>query len=201
MPEIVFLGNGSSYSEAVFDQLIYRGLVPVSAAIPFYGKSVEQNKATGFVIDSPDLPFVIKLRNFGCNIIWAPANGQKTLFDELQSTKYDYLIIACWPYLLKPSLYCLVKHRALNLHPSLLPLFPGPDPVSDQLKSGDERFGATIHQLDEFYDQGPILLQARFKQEKKDGLSVANIEKEIGTLAGDIVVDFVLNESEALYLL
>ncbi|MFT7671738.1 MAG: methionyl-tRNA formyltransferase [Gammaproteobacteria bacterium] len=198
MTIIIFFGNGSSYSEAVFDQLIFRDLVPITAAIPFYGKSIDQNHNTGIVLDSPDLPFVTKLRYYGCKVIWAPAHDNEALFDELQSTLYDYLIVACWPYLLKPILYRLVKRRALNLHPSLLPLFPGPDPIGEQLKSAAKISGVTIHQLNECFDQGPVLLQARYNPDKGN-FSLPMVEKEAGTLAGDLVVDFIKNESGALY--
>jgi methionyl-tRNA formyltransferase len=196
MSKVVFLGNGSGYSQSVFDQLISRDLVPVTAAIPFYGKAVEEYNNSRFVIDRPELPFVTKLRDFGCKILWAPANDNETLFDELQSTEYDYLIVACWPYLLKSIQYCLVKHRALNLHPSLLPQFPGADPIGEQLRSDNKKLGVTIHQLDEYFDHGPILLQARYKPDKT-GASLSILEKEIGILASDLVVDFIKNESGA----
>ena len=49
----------------------------------------------------------------------------------------------------------------VNVHPSLLPRFPGGHPVEDQLAAGVTESGATVHLVDEGVDSGPILAQER----------------------------------------
>jgi phosphoribosylglycinamide formyltransferase 1 len=49
----------------------------------------------------------------------------------------------------------------VNVHPSLLPAFPGAHAVEDQLKAGVAETGATVHLVDEGVDSGPILAQER----------------------------------------
>jgi phosphoribosylglycinamide formyltransferase 1 len=51
--------------------------------------------------------------------------------------------------------------RVINVHPSLLPDFPGAHAVADQLAAGVRESGVTVHVVDEGIDSGPILLQER----------------------------------------
>ena len=50
-----------------------------------------------------------------------------------------------------------IPDRIVNVHPSLLPAFPGAHPVEDQLAAGVRESGATVHLVDEGVDSGPIL--------------------------------------------
>ena len=56
-----------------------------------------------------------------------------------------------------------VRRAALNLHPSLLPRYRGPDPVGRQLEVDDRHFGVTLHLLDNRFDRGDIVSQAEFE--------------------------------------
>jgi phosphoribosylglycinamide formyltransferase-1 len=51
-------------------------------------------------------------------------------------------------------------HRVLNIHPSLLPAFPGLDAQRQALEHGVKITGCTVHLVDEFLDSGPILMQS-----------------------------------------
>jgi formyltetrahydrofolate-dependent phosphoribosylglycinamide formyltransferase len=54
------------------------------------------------------------------------------------------------------------KGRILNIHPSLLPKWPGAHAIKDAYESGERRFGATVHYIDEDVDTGPIVAQESF---------------------------------------
>ncbi len=64
-----------------------------------------------------------------------------------------------WMYILSPWFIAQWKNRILNVHPSLLPKFPGGQAHDDVLAAGDKKSGMTIHLMDEGVDTGPILIQ------------------------------------------
>ena len=63
--------------------------------------------------------------------------------------------------LLSPSFVERFRNRIINVHPALLPSFPGLDAVGQALEHGVRITGVTVHFVDEGVDSGPIILQAR----------------------------------------
>ncbi len=76
--------------------------------------------------------------------------------------KYGVELVALAGYmrLLSPYLVRRYRNRILNIHPSLLPAFPGTSSVEDALAYGVKVTGCTVHFVDEGLDTGPIILQA-----------------------------------------
>lgn len=70
-------------------------------------------------------------------------------------------VIACmgWMFILSPWFVQTWHNRILNIHPALLPLFPGADAISDALEAGATETGMTIHLIDEGVDTGAVLVQ------------------------------------------
>jgi len=71
------------------------------------------------------------------------------------------VVLAGFMQLLTPAFLQRFPDRIVNVHPSLLPDFPGAHPVEDQLAAGVRESGATVHLVDEGVDSGPILAQER----------------------------------------
>jgi phosphoribosylglycinamide formyltransferase-1 len=71
------------------------------------------------------------------------------------------VVLAGYMHLLTSSFLDRFPGAVVNVHPSLLPLFPGAHAVEDQLAAGIEESGATVHLVDEGADSGPILAQER----------------------------------------
>lgn len=71
----------------------------------------------------------------------------------------DFLFVACFPFRLPKELLKWPTQAAINLHPSLLPTYRGPDPLFWQLHHGETKTGISLHLLVEALDAGPILLQ------------------------------------------
>jgi phosphoribosylglycinamide formyltransferase 1 len=69
-------------------------------------------------------------------------------------------------HLLTPAF--LERYRAINVHPSLLPAFPGVDAVGQALAAGASVTGVTVHFLDEGIDSGPVILQEEVSIEPAD---------------------------------
>jgi len=60
--------------------------------------------------------------------------------------------------------------RIVNVHPSLLPAFPGAHPIDDALAAGVETTGVTVHVVDEGLDTGPVLRQEAIPVEPRESL-------------------------------
>ena len=69
----------------------------------------------------------------------------------------EVVVCAGYMHLLAPSF--LERFPAINVHPSLLPAFPGMDAVAQALAAGATETGVTVHFLDEGIDSGPVILQ------------------------------------------
>ena len=77
--------------------------------------------------------------------------------------EHGVTLVACagYMYLLTPAFLARFPQRILNIHPALLPAFPGRTPVEDVLAAGAAETGVTVHWVDEGVDSGPIIAQER----------------------------------------
>ena len=84
----------------------------------------------------------------------------KLLIDELRTHEVDLVCLAGFMRLLSANFVRAFPNRVLNIHPSLLPAFPGLDAQRQALEHGVKITGCTVHFVDEFLDSGPIVVQA-----------------------------------------
>src|SRR5262249_22230857 len=82
--------------------------------------------------------------------------------------KVDLVCLAGYMRLLSPYFVAAFPNRILNIHPSLLPSFPGLESQRQALDYGVKFAGCTVHFVDENLDAGPIILQAVVPVEDKD---------------------------------
>jgi phosphoribosylglycinamide formyltransferase-1 len=71
----------------------------------------------------------------------------------------DLVVLAGYMQLLSPAFVGRFRHRIVNIHPALLPAFPGLDAIGQALEAGVETTGVTVHFVDEGVDTGPTILQ------------------------------------------
>jgi len=71
----------------------------------------------------------------------------------------DLVVLAGYMHILTKPFLARFPGRIVNVHPSLLPAFPGANPIEDALAAGVETTGVTVHLVDEGVDTGPILVQ------------------------------------------
>ena len=83
----------------------------------------------------------------------------RALLSLLEEKRIDYVALAGFMRILGPEFVRAFEGRMLNIHPSLLPAFPGSHAVQDALDAGVERTGVTIHFVDEQVDHGPVVAQ------------------------------------------
>src|SRR5688572_654917 len=81
------------------------------------------------------------------------------LVEALREHQIELVCLAGFMRILSPGFVRAFENRILNIHPALLPSFPGARAVSDALTWGAKVTGATVHLVDEEVDHGPIVLQ------------------------------------------
>jgi phosphoribosylglycinamide formyltransferase 1 len=77
----------------------------------------------------------------------------------LEQRRVDLIVLAGYMELLSPEFVRRFRNRIVNVHPALLPSFPGLDAVGQALREGVKVTGVTVHFVDEGVDSGPIILQ------------------------------------------
>jgi phosphoribosylglycinamide formyltransferase-1 len=92
----------------------------------------------------------------------------KLVIAALEEKKIDLVCLAGYMRLLSPQFVAAFRGRILNIHPSLLPAFPGLESQRQALEHGAKFAGCTVHFVDENLDAGPIVLQAVVPIEDRD---------------------------------
>ena len=92
----------------------------------------------------------------------------KLVVTALQEKKVDLVCLAGYMRLLSPHFVAAFPSQILNIHPSLLPSFPGLESQRQALEHGAKFSGCTVHFVDENLDAGPIVMQACVPIEDSD---------------------------------
>ena len=126
-------------------------------------------------------------RNLGITALAIPSQGMdrevydKLLIAKLLEHKVDLVCLAGYMRLLSAGFVRTFPQRILNIHPSLLPSFPGLDAQHQAIQHGVKIAGCTVHFVDENLDAGPIVLQAALEVWDTDtpaSLSARILEQE-----------------------
>ncbi len=89
-----------------------------------------------------------------------PLEVQAAVAEELKGLGVDLVCLAGFMRLVKEPLLSAFPRRILNIHPALLPAFPGVEAWKQALEAGVSRTGCTVHYVDAGMDSGEILMQA-----------------------------------------
>ena len=89
------------------------------------------------------------------------AARDSAMADWLEKQGVRLVVLAGYMHVLTPSFLERFPDAVVNVHPSLLPEFPGAHAVEEQLAAGVDESGATVHLVDEGVDSGPVLAQVR----------------------------------------
>lgn len=116
--------------------------------------------------------------------------------DWIEALRPDLVVLAGYMQLLSPGFVGRFRDRIVNVHPALLPAFPGLDAVGQALEAGVDVTGVTVHFVDEGVDTGPPILQrevpvppARDREELENSLHAVEHElypEAIRMLARDL---------------
>ena len=148
----VFLsGRGSNF--LAIREAVERGAIDAEIAL------VLSNKA--------DAPGLLKAREAGLDAVFVDPKSFATREDydravlaEVERRRIDLVCLAGYMKVLTPALCDALKHRVINIHPALLPSFPGLHVQQKAIDWGVRFSGCTVHFVAAEVDMGPIILQA-----------------------------------------
>ncbi len=168
---ILLSGRGSNF-EAIADS-VDAGRIQAEIAV--------------VISNRPEAKGLETARLRGLNAISLPSKGldrevyDRSVVAELQRNDVDLVCLAGYMRLLSAWFVREYPNRILNIHPSLLPSFPGLDAQHQALEYGVKVSGCTVHFVDEYLDAGPIIIQAAVAVEDgdtADTLSARILEEE-----------------------
>lgn len=99
---------------------------------------------------------------------------------ELEAVETDLVALAGFMRILTPGFVSRWKGRLVNIHPSLLPAWPGAGAIERAYAAGEKNFGVSVHFVDEGMDTGPLIAQDSI--ERQSGESLAELEARIHAL-------------------
>ena len=112
--------------------------------------------------------------------------------NELIEKKVDLICLAGFMKVLSPKFVSKWKNKILNIHPSILPLFPGLNTHKKILSSGLKIHGSTVHIVNEKLDSGKILGQFAFAVKTNDlNLLIDNIKKYENILYPEVIKKYI----------
>ena len=147
---ILLSGTGSNFESIA--NAVSAGEIPAEIAVVISNRE----QAPGLAI----------ARTRGLNAVAIPSAGQdrmiydRLLLEELRRHRVDFVCLAGFMRLLSAEFIAAFPNRIVNIHPSLLPAFPGLDAQHQALEHGVKITGCTVHIVDEHLDAGPIVMQA-----------------------------------------
>ncbi|MCE5200961.1 MAG: phosphoribosylglycinamide formyltransferase [Synergistaceae bacterium] len=103
--------------------------------------------------------------------------AEKSIANAIEETHTDWIVLAGFMRVLSPGFVRRFEGRIINIHPSLLPSFPGANGIKDAWDAGVTETGVTVHIVDEEVDHGPILAQV--KVERKPDDTIETLEERI----------------------
>jgi phosphoribosylglycinamide formyltransferase 1 len=116
--------------------------------------------------DKPDATALARARQAGIDANAFPrerfrdrATRDRSIADWLSDRGVELVVLAGYMQLLDASFLDALQDRVINVHPALLPAFPGLDAVGQALAYGVKVFGVTVHFVDHGVDTGPVILQ------------------------------------------
>jgi phosphoribosylglycinamide formyltransferase-1 len=160
-----------------------------------------RNARIAIVISNrPDAGGIVAARNLGLDTLVIPSKGKaredhdREVVSALQKHQVDLVCLAGYMRLLSPWFVKQFPHSILNIHPSLLPAFPGLEAQEQAFAYGVKVAGCTVHFVDEELDHGPIIVQKAISVLATDNektLAARILEQE--HTAYSEAIDLVLN--------
>lgn len=149
---ILYLGS-PAFAVAPLDMLAQAGYA-ISAVV------TQPDRPAGRKRTLTPPPVKLAAQRLGLPVVQPETLRDPAIVAHLAALQPDVGIVVAYGEILRPAVLAVPRLGYLNIHPSLLPLYRGPAPVTGALLAGDSETGVTIMQLDTGMDSGPILAQA-----------------------------------------
>jgi phosphoribosylglycinamide formyltransferase 1 len=121
------------------------------------------------VVDRPSARALERARRLGVPSLFVGYAGRPRRAAELDiagalaEAGVDLIALAGFMRVLSPDFVRAFAHRVFNVHPSLLPKWPGAESIRRAYEAGERIFGVTVHEIDEGVDTGPVIVQESFE--------------------------------------
>lgn len=138
--------------------------------------------------------FVVEPGKFSSREAWS-----EVVLKSIEFHKPDLVILAGFMKILPANFVAALTPRLINLHPSLLPAFPGAHAVRDAIAAGASKTGSTVHIVDAGVDTGPIIRQLEI--EIPAGISESELHEQIKILEREQIVEVVRDIAEGRLVL
>lgn len=122
---------------------------------------------------------------------------EKEILQRLVALEVELIVLAGYMVLIGPTLLREFEGKIVNIHPSLLPAFPGKDAIGQALAAGVDTTGVTVHFVDEGMDTGPIISSCAVKV--AGGETRASLQKKVQQIEHSLypeVLEKLLNGKE-----
>ena len=117
------------------------------------------------------------------------AARDRAMAEWLDGLGVELVVLAGYMQLLDPGFLARFPARVINIHPALLPAFPGIGAVEQALAQGVKVFGVTVHFVDEGVDTGPIIAQRALELPRAGG--AAEVREALRPLEHDLLCEVV----------
>lgn len=187
----ILYGSRGPFSATVLKRLVAEK-IPITRVV-CAGAAPAPSPKGGLPVSPPNqeetLESIANHHHIPMDFITRASDLQTIDLSELKQV--DYLLAACFPYRIPDRITHSPRIASLNLHPSLLPLYRGPDPIFWQLKKAEANTGVSLHVLTNKFDAGPVVKQQTVKFE--EGNYKKDIESQLGH-AGAVLFSSVVTE-------
>ena len=146
--------------------------------------------------DKPEAPALERARQAGIEVAVFPGGqfdgrGQRdvAIADWLAERGTELVVLAGYMQLLSAEFLARFPDRVINVHPALLPAFPGLGAVEQALAYGAKVFGVTVHFVDGGVDSGPVLLQRAI--ELPDAVDAEGVLKRLHPIEHELLPEAV----------
>ncbi len=155
---------------AVFASGTGSNFVALTAAV----KAAHRHAVEFLLCDTPGAKALDRAKELGVPTVLMSYDGlpreavEKKMVRHLERRQVDVVALAGFMRILTPYFLAAFKGPVVNLHPSLLPKYPGAHAIEESFNSDDDELGISVIRVDEGVDTGPILLQKSFTRTRAE---------------------------------
>jgi len=124
-------------------------------------------EVSAVVVNRPEAPIIELARGFNHRVILVESRGmnremhEEEILRRIEKYQFDLVVLAGYMRILSKNFLSSLKVPIINIHPSLLPSFPGLNAQKQAIDAGVKESGCTVHLVNELVDSGRILGQER----------------------------------------
>ncbi|MCJ7840995.1 phosphoribosylglycinamide formyltransferase [Lederbergia sp. NSJ-179] len=157
------------------------------------------------VCDKPGATVIEKAKGYGVqefvflpNSYSSKVEYERELLEKLREKDVEWIFLAGYMRIVGQTLLDAFEHRIVNIHPSMLPKFPGKDAFLQAFQAGVNKTGVTVHFVDTGIDTGPIIAQQEINIYPDDTLETLEerIHRVEHQLYPQVINQLIANEKE-----